>query len=50
MLAGLSSSTGRGTVMGVIGGYQQGGRTSSVFYPCPVSASIAALCQAAIKA
>jgi hypothetical protein len=48
MLADVNPATGRGTVVGVIGGYQQGGWTSSVSYSARFGASITALYQAAI--
>jgi V8-like Glu-specific endopeptidase len=47
MLADVNPSTGRGTVVGVIGGYRQGGRTSSVSYSARFSANVTALYQAA---
>lgn len=47
LLAGVNRSTGRGTVVGVIGGYQQGGLTSAVSYAARLGAGISALYRAA---
>jgi V8-like Glu-specific endopeptidase len=52
LLAGASPATGRGTVIGVIGGYEQGGDTSGVSYAARFGPSVAvlyrtALCRAA---
>jgi V8-like Glu-specific endopeptidase len=43
LLADVSPTTGLGTVIGVIGGYQQGGDTDSVSYAARLGASAAAL-------
>jgi V8-like Glu-specific endopeptidase len=47
-LAGVSSPGGSATVIGVIGGYQQGGYTPSVSYAARFGAHMAALYQTAI--
>ncbi|MBV9380636.1 MAG: trypsin-like serine protease [Streptosporangiaceae bacterium] len=47
-LAAVSSSSGQGIVIGVIGGYQQGGDTPSVSYSAVFGPRVAALYQAAI--
>jgi V8-like Glu-specific endopeptidase len=47
LLADISPTTGLGTVIGVIGGYQQGGDTNSVSYAARLGASAAALYRAA---
>jgi V8-like Glu-specific endopeptidase len=47
LLASVSLTTGLGTVIGVIGGYQQGGDTDSVSYAARLGASAAALYQTA---
>jgi V8-like Glu-specific endopeptidase len=49
LLAGISPATGLGTVIGVIGGYQQGGDTDSVSYAARLGASAAALYRTAIS-
>jgi V8-like Glu-specific endopeptidase len=46
-LAGLSSTSGQGTVIGVIGGYEQGGLTPSVSYSSFFGTSVTALYQSA---
>ncbi len=43
LLAGVSPVTGLGTVLGIIGGYQQGGYTASVSYADRVGEVVAAL-------
>jgi V8-like Glu-specific endopeptidase len=43
LLTGVSPTTGLGTLIGVIGGYQQGGDTDSVSYAARLGASAAAL-------
>ena len=43
LLADVSPVTGLGTVLGIIGGYQQGGDTASVSYADRVGAVVAAL-------
>src|SRR5215469_5554769 len=48
MLTGFQAGTG--AVIGVIGGYQQGGNTASVSYSSAFSASIRALYQQAVQA
>ncbi len=47
LLADINPTTGLGTVIGVIGGYQQGGDTDSVSYAARLGASAAALYRAA---
>ena len=47
LLADISPTTGLGTVIGVIGGYQRGGDTDSVSYAARLGASAAALYRAA---
>jgi V8-like Glu-specific endopeptidase len=49
LLANVGSSTGLGTVIGVIGGYEQGGYTASVSYAARFGASTAALYKIAIS-
>lgn len=49
MLADVSPTSGQGTVIGVIGGYQQGGDTDAVSYAARLGASAAALYRAAIS-
>jgi len=46
-LADVSASSGQGTVIGVIGGYQQGGDTPQVSYSVAFGASVAVLYQTA---
>jgi hypothetical protein len=46
-LAGVSASSGQGTIIGVIGGYQEGGDTPQVSYSAAFGAAVAALYQAA---
>jgi V8-like Glu-specific endopeptidase len=46
-LADVSSASGQGTVIGVIGGYEQGGLTPSVSYSSLFGTSVAALYQSA---
>jgi V8-like Glu-specific endopeptidase len=46
-LAGVSAATGLGTVIGVIGGYEQGGDTPQVSYSSAFGASVAGLYQTA---
>jgi V8-like Glu-specific endopeptidase len=47
-LSHVSSSTGQGTLIGLIGGYQQGGDTPQVSYSAVLGANAAALYQAAV--
>jgi V8-like Glu-specific endopeptidase len=47
-LAGVSPQTGQGTVIGVIGGYEQGGLTPQVSYSVMFGANVAALYQTAV--
>jgi V8-like Glu-specific endopeptidase len=47
-LGDVNQATGQGTVIGVIGGYQQGGDTPDVSYSAVLSASAAALYQTAV--
>jgi hypothetical protein len=47
-LAGVNPRTGRGTVIGVIGGYQLGGLTPQVSYSAMFGANVAALYQEAV--
>jgi hypothetical protein len=42
-LAEVGSSTGRGTVLGVLGGFQQGGSTPDVSYSARLTARTQAL-------
>jgi hypothetical protein len=42
-LAGVSRVTGEGTIIGVIGGYQQGGLTASVSYSIAFGPEVSAL-------
>ncbi len=49
MLADLDPGTGLGTLIGVIGGYQQGGATDSVSYAARLGAGAAALYQDAVS-
>jgi V8-like Glu-specific endopeptidase len=42
-LAGVSAASGRGTIVGVIGGYEQGGDTPQVSYAAAFGAAVAAL-------
>jgi len=46
-LAGASGASGQGTVIGVIGGYEQGGDTSEVSYAAAFGAAVKALYQKA---
>lgn len=46
-LADMSTASGQGTVIGVIGGYEQGGLTPSVSYSPAFGAAVAALYQSA---
>ena len=46
-LAGVSASSGQGTVIGVIGGYEQGGDLPQVSYSVAFGAAVAVLYQAA---
>jgi V8-like Glu-specific endopeptidase len=47
LLSGVSPSTGHGTVIGVIGGYEQGGYSSGVSYAARFGPSVSALYRAA---
>jgi V8-like Glu-specific endopeptidase len=47
LLTHVSAADGQGTVVGVIGGYQQGGDTDSVSYAAALTAPLAALFQQA---
>ena len=47
-LAGVNPRTGRGTVIGVIGGYELGGLTPQVSYSAMFGANVAALYQEAV--
>jgi V8-like Glu-specific endopeptidase len=49
-LTDVDPQTGQGTVMGVIGGYEQGGLTSSVSYAAVFGSYVAALYQTAASA
>ena len=49
LVAHFSRSTGLGAVMGVIGGYQQGGDTAAVSYAARFSAALAALYAIAVS-
>jgi V8-like Glu-specific endopeptidase len=46
-LAGVSATSGQGTLIGVIGGYQQGGDTPSVSYSIAFGTTVASLYQTA---
>jgi len=48
LLAHVAAATGLGTVIGVIGGYQQGGVTDAISYAAVLGPDIVALYQAAI--
>ena len=50
LLADVNSATGLGTVVGVIGGYEQGGYTDTVSYSAQFGPEIAALYRDAIAA
>jgi len=47
-LADVSPATGRGTVIGVIGGYEQGGDTPQVSYSIVFGSNVASLYQSAV--
>ncbi|HTU72440.1 MAG TPA: trypsin-like serine protease [Trebonia sp.] len=47
-LAGVNPATGRGTVIGVIGGYEQGGDTPQVSYSIVFGTNVASLYQTAV--
>jgi V8-like Glu-specific endopeptidase len=47
-LASVSPQTGQGTIIGVIGGYEQGGLTPQVSYSAMFGANVAALYQTAV--
>ena len=47
-LADVSATTGQGTVIGVIGGYEQGGDTPSVSYSVAFGTTVAGLYQTAV--
>ncbi len=49
-LAGVDPLTGQGTMIGVIGGYEQGGLTPQVSYSSMFGANVAALYQLAVAA
>jgi hypothetical protein len=48
-LVNVSATTGNGTVIGVIGGYQQGGNTPSISYSSRFGATIRALYHAVVR-
>ena len=48
-LVNVSAKTGNGTIIGVIGGYQQGGDTPSISYSSPFGATIRALYRAVVR-
>lgn len=48
-LAGVNAATGEGTVIGVIGGYQLGGRTPDVSYAATFGQDVRALYHAAVS-
>ncbi|MEZ0091656.1 trypsin-like serine protease [Streptacidiphilus sp. EB129] len=50
MLAGIDATTGLGTMVGVIGGYQEGGDSPDVSYSCYFGDDVKALYQQAIGA
>jgi hypothetical protein len=47
-LTGVSQATGQGTLIGVIGGYEEGGYTPEVSYSAMLGANAAALYQTAV--
>jgi hypothetical protein len=49
-LARVDPATGRGTVIGVIGGYQQGGATADVSYSARLTTRTRALYRLAVAA
>ena len=49
LLADVDPGTGLGTLVGVIGGYQQGGSTDAVSYAARLGATAAALYQVAVR-
>lgn len=49
LLAGFSTITGQGTVIGVIGGYEQGGNTPQVSYSSQFGSNVTALYATAIS-
>jgi V8-like Glu-specific endopeptidase len=49
-IAGMNATTGAGAVIGVIGGYDQGGYTPDVSYAARFGPSVAALLKTAIAA
>jgi len=49
-LANVNARTGNGTVIGVLGGYQKGGRAPSVSYSSPFGTSVRAFYEAVILA
>jgi len=49
LLADVNPGTGLGTLIGVIGGYQQGGLTDAVSYAARLGATVAALYQVAVS-
>jgi hypothetical protein len=48
-LVNVSAKTGNGTIIGVIGGYQQGGHSPSISYSSPFGATIRALYHAVVR-
>jgi hypothetical protein len=50
LLADVDTPGGRDTVIGVIGGYQQGGDTASVSYAAKFSSNLSALYKTALDA
>jgi V8-like Glu-specific endopeptidase len=50
MLTGIDPRTGRGTLVGVIGGYQQGGYTPDISYSCYFGDAVKALYELAVAA
>ena len=49
LLADVNPGTGLGTLIGVIGGYQQGGLTDAVSYAARLGATAAALFRVAVS-
>ena len=49
LLASVSATSGRGTVVGVIGGYEEGGNTPSVSYAAKLGANVRTLLKTALR-
>ena len=48
-LTGISRKSGLGTIVGVVGGYQQGGNSPDVSYSSPLSSAIMSLYQEIVR-